>query len=173
MSSKRLRRFAIAGLVAAGCVSGSRAFPQVDLDLQESCSRQAETMFREGGYSKDITRPKGDESDDNDVIANFESHYNTVLGKCFTLLEIFGVGTRNAGFQIRSLFDADEGRILAEYAWGPMESKKSWEVRPHCRLMPSRNSQSDCHSEAEFSAFVAGYLEQSVHSSIAAPAPIR
>ena len=40
------------------------------------------------------------------MIANFESHYNTVLDKCFVLLEIFGVGVSNVGFQIRSLLDA-------------------------------------------------------------------
>ena len=89
------------------------------------------------GYSKDITSPEGDETGSNDVIANFESHYNTALDKCFMLLEIFGVGVRNAGFQIRSLRDAYEGRTYAEFAWGPTESKKYWEVRPYRRLMSS------------------------------------
>jgi hypothetical protein len=67
--------------------------------LQERCARQAEKVFRDRDYSKDITRPKGDESGSNDVIANFESHYNTVVDKCFVLLEIFGVGVSNAGFR--------------------------------------------------------------------------
>jgi hypothetical protein len=111
------------------------------------------------GYSKDITSPEGDETGSNDVIANFESHYNTALDKCFMLLEIFGVGVRNAGFQIRSLRDAYEGRTYAEFAWGPTESKKYWEVRPYCRLMSSRRDQSSCHFEAEFNAFITRYME--------------
>ena len=156
---KGLRRFTTAALVTAASVASSPALPQVSYDLQERCSRQAEKVFRDRGYSKDITRPKGDESDSNDVIANFESHYNTVVDKCFVLLEIFGVGVSNAGFQIRSLLDAYEGRTYAEYAWGPTDSKKSWEVRPYCRLIPSHNGQSNCHSEAEFNAFITHYME--------------
>jgi hypothetical protein len=92
MSIKRLWGFTTAVLVAAASVASTPALPQVSHDLQETCTRQAETVFRDKGYSKDITRPKGDESDSNDVIANFESHYNTVLDRCFVLLEIFGVG---------------------------------------------------------------------------------
>ena len=98
MSIKGLWRFTTAALVAAASVASSPALPQVSLDLQERCARQAKTVFRDRGSSKDITRPKGDESDSNDAIANFESHYNTVLNKCFLLLEIFGVGVSNAGF---------------------------------------------------------------------------
>src|SRR5215469_16249479 len=103
MSIKRLWGFTTAVLVVGASVTSGPALPQVSHDLQERCTRQAETVFRDRGYSKDITRPRGDESGSNDVIANFESHYNTVLDKCFVLLEIFGVGVSNAGFQIRSL----------------------------------------------------------------------
>jgi hypothetical protein len=159
MSIQRLWHFTTAALVAAASVTGSPALPQVSLDSQERCARQAETVFRAKGYSKDITRPKGDQSDTNDVIANFESHYNIVLYKCFVLLEIFGIGVSNAGFQIRSLLDAYEGRTYAEYAWGPTDSRKSWEVRPYCRLIPSQNDQSNGHSEAEFNAFITHYME--------------
>jgi len=159
MSIKRLWGFTTAVLVVGASVASGPALPQVSHDLQERCTRQAETVFRDRGYSKDITRPQGDESGSNDVIANFESHYNTVLDKCFVLLEIFGVGVSNVGFQIRSLSDAYEGRTYAEYAWGPTDSKKSWQVRPYCRLIPSDNDQSNCHSEAEFNAFIAHYME--------------
>ena len=103
MSIKRRWRVAIALLDAAAYVAGTPALPQVSRDSEEGCARHAETVFRERGYSKDITRPKGDTSSSNDVIANFESHYNTALNKCFMLLEIFGVDISNAGFQIRSL----------------------------------------------------------------------
>jgi hypothetical protein len=159
MSIKRCWRVAIAILGAVAYVAGTPALPQVSRDSEEGCARQAETVFRARGYSKDITRPKGDTSGNNDVIANFESHYNTVLNKCFMLLEIFGVGTNNAGFQIRSLLDAYEGRTYAEFAWGPTESSKSAEVRPYCRLMASSDDQSNCHSEAEFNTFVDGYIK--------------
>ena len=93
------------------------------------------------------------------MIANFESHYNTVLNKCFALLEIFGLGINNAGFQIRSLLDAVEGWTYAEFAWWPTESSKYGEVRPYCRLMASLNDQSNCHTEAEFDAFVNRYMK--------------
>ena len=159
MSIKRCWRGAIAILGAVAYVAGAPALPETSRDSEEGCARQAETVFRERGYSKDITRPKGDMSSSNDVIANFESHYNTVLDKCFVLLEIFGVGVSNAGFQIRSLLDAYEGRTYAEYAWGPTDSNTSWQVRPYCRLIPSDNDQSNCHSEAEFNAFIAHYME--------------
>jgi hypothetical protein len=159
MSIKRRWRVAIALLDAAAYVAGTPALPQVSRDSEEGCARHAETVFRERGYSKDITRPKGDASGSNDVIANFESHYNTVLNKCFMLLEIFGVGISNAGFQIRSLLDAYEGRTYAEFAWGPTESSKYGEARPYCRLMASPDDQSNCHSEAEFDAFVNRYMK--------------
>ena len=159
MSIKRLFGFTTAVLVVGASVTSGPALPQVSHDLQERCTRQAEMVFRDRGYSKDITRPQGDESGSNDVIANFESHYNTVLNKCFVLLEIFGVGVSNVGFQIRSLLDAYEGRTYAEYAWGPTDSNTSWQVRPYCRLITSDNDQSNCHSEAEFNAFIAHYME--------------
>lgn len=159
MSIKRRWRIAIAILGAAGYVAGTPALPQASRDSEEGCARHAETVFHERSYSKDITPPKGDTSGNNDVIANLESHYNTLLNKCFMLLEIFGVGSSNAGFQIRSLLDAYEGRTYAEFAWGPTESSKSAEVRPYCRLMASRDDQSNCHSEAEFDAFVNRYIK--------------
>jgi hypothetical protein len=159
MHVKRLWRFAIRALFAASYVAGSQVLAQVSLDLRESCARQAEIVFRDRGYSKGVTRPKEDNSGRYDVIANFESHYNTELNRCFMLLEIFGVGASNAGFQIRSLFDAYEGRTYAEFAWGPAEDKKYFEVRPYCRLMSSRDDQSNCRSEAEFNAFITRYME--------------
>jgi hypothetical protein len=153
------RHVAAVALVAAACVASSPALPQVSPASQETCAGQAETVFRERGYSKGITRPKGDDSGNNDVIANFESHYNKALDKCFILLEIFGIGLSNAGFHIRSLLDAYDGRSYAEFAWGPTESKKYWEVRPYCRLMASPSDESSCNSEAEFNAFIARYME--------------
>jgi hypothetical protein len=158
-SIKRRWRVAIAILGAAAYVAGTPSLAQISLDSEEGCARRAETVFRERGYSKDITRPKGDTSGSNDVMANFESHHNTVLNKCFMLLEIFGVGISNAGFQIRSLLDAYQGRTYAEFAWGPTESSKYGEVRPYCRLMASLDDQSNCHSEAEFDAFVNRYMK--------------
>jgi hypothetical protein len=146
-------------LGAAGYVAGTPALPQASRDSEEGCARQAETVFRESGYSKDITRPNGDTSGSNNVIANFKSRYNMVLNKCFMLSEIFGVGTSNAGVQIRSLLDAYEGQTYTEFAWGPAESSKFSEVRPYCRLMGSRDDQSNCHSEAEFNAFVNRYIK--------------
>ena len=159
LSIEKVRRFATAALAAAGWVVSGPAHPQVSPDLQQTCAQQAETVFREKGYSKDVTRQKGDDSGSNDVIANFESHYNIPLNKCFILLEIFGVGAANAGFQIRSLLDAYEGRTYAEYAWGPAQSKNYWEVRPYCRLMPSDDDQTNCKSEAEFNSFSKNYME--------------
>jgi hypothetical protein len=159
ISIEGVRLFAAATLAAAGCIASGLALSQVSPDLEQTCARQAETIFRERGYSKDVTRQKEDESGSNDVIANFESHYNTPLNRCFMLLEIFGVGVANAGFQIRSLLDAYEGRIYAEYAWGPTQSKNYWEVRPFCRLMPSNSDQSNCNTEAEFNDFIKNYME--------------
>ena len=159
ISIKRRWRVAIAILAAAAYVAGTPALAQSSRDAEEGCGRQAETVFLEKGYSKDITRPKGDTNGNNDVIANFESHYDTVLDKCFVLLEIFGVGNSNAGFQIRSLLDAYEGRTYAEFAWGPTESSRYAEAQPYCRLMASSDDQSNCHSEAEFNAFVDRYIK--------------
>jgi len=56
---KRRWRVAIAILGAAACVAVIPALPQVSRDPEEGCARQVETIFRERGYSKDITRPKG------------------------------------------------------------------------------------------------------------------
>lgn len=159
ISIEGVRRVAAAALAAAGCIASGPALSQVNPDPEQTCARQAETVFRERGYSKDVTRQKGDESGSNDVISNFESHYNAALNRCFMLLEIFGVGDANAGFQIRSLLDADDGRIYAQYAWGPTQSKNYWEARPFCRLTPANNDQSKCDSEAEFDTFIKNYME--------------
>lgn len=159
LSIEGVRRFATAALAAASWVASGPALPQVSPDLQQTCVQQAETVFRERGYSKDVTKQKGDYSGSNDVIANFESHYNISLNRCFMLLEIFGVGVANAGFQIRSLLDAYDGRTYAEYAWGPAQDKNYWDVHPYCRLTPSNNDQTSCNSEAEFNTFIKNYME--------------
>ena len=86
MSIKRCSRVAIAILGAVAYVAGTPALPQVSRDSEEGCARQAETVFRARGYGKDITRPKGDTSGNNDVIANFESHYNTGAKQMFYAL---------------------------------------------------------------------------------------
>jgi hypothetical protein len=36
---------------------------------------------------------------------------------------------------------------------------ESWQVGPYCWLITSDNDQSNCHSEAEFNAFIAHYME--------------
>ena len=52
MSIKRLWGFTTAVLVVGASVASGPALPQVSHDLQERCTRQAEMVFRDRGYSK-------------------------------------------------------------------------------------------------------------------------
>ena len=146
------------GLVAA--VAAGPSFAQT-LDQQAKCGSEAERAFTRQGYITDgVTRSATDPNGDYALMAVYQSHYNPQLNRCFMLLKTTGAGHKNVGDENDFLVDANENRIYAEYTWIPQEGKKYWEVPPvDCQLMPSLTEKTECHSEGEFMAFVARYME--------------
>lgn len=148
-------------VATAACLLSSRSLAQ-SLDQQAKCGGEAQRAFTQDGYKGEgeVTREAADPKGDYDVTAQYESHYNPALNRCFMLLETQGVGHKNVGYQTKLLFDANERRVYADYLWMPKGGKKYWEVAPTvCRLTPSHTEELSCHSEAEFMEFVARYME--------------
>jgi hypothetical protein len=90
----------------------------------------------------------------------YTNHYNTKLGKCLVLLEAHGMSEHKPA-RSKTLMDAFERRVYADYFWINTGPKKYWEVAPKtCQITPSLRQTKTCNSEEEFDAFVAGYMEE-------------
>jgi len=93
--------------------------------------------------------------------ADYQSHYNTKLGKCLMLVEttdmLFGSQFTTTAY----VMDANERRQYATYGWTSRQGKKYWEVPPTtCELTPSLRDKRFCSSREEFDAFAASYMEE-------------
>jgi hypothetical protein len=114
------------------------------LDLQEKCAKQALAEFKlEGGDDK----PGG----------SFLSHYDGKLKKCFAETLDGGVDKiLHKAYVNRSVTDAFEGRIYAQYYWVNLKDLKYWEVAPStCKVtLPASGEQRNCHSLDEFDSLV-------------------
>ena len=91
-----------------------------DLQLQEKCAEQAKKVFNE--YF--LKNPPPGELDTDE----YQSHYNTKLGKCFMQIESIRmlnqpglVGTMSIH---RFLADAYKRRVYADYMWTSRKDKK-------------------------------------------------
>jgi len=110
------------------------------LDLQGKCAQQARERFTFEGFDKH-------------AMANFLSHYNTKLNKCF--VQIASTDAKKPTISTyRTVSDAFEGRVLAEYM-------KNWkEASPFvCKVTPLSGEERFCHSDEEFDALVKQYME--------------
>lgn len=112
------------------------------LDQQSKCADRAHKDFEDWGYI-------------NKQNADFVSHYNAALGRCF-------IQTQNtlADFFYRELFDAYSGKQYGEYGWEEKPDKKYREVRPFlCDVTPPSGEKRVCESEDDFQKLAAVYME--------------
>ncbi len=118
------------------------------LQMQGQCARQADKLVRDMGGA-------GETKQGNTVsFTDFQSHYNTSLKKCFVLIQTTWTGGEGIGNRLVDLMDAYERRDYAQF--------NSWATRAdsvNCELAPSLTDKTFCHSEDEFRAFVARYME--------------
>jgi hypothetical protein len=128
------------------------------LDQQERCAMEAKRSFQEI-EAKDLAQGKA--VGVSQIESNYQSHYNTKMGKCLMLVEkssMLGAGNSST---TAHLIDANEQRPYATYVWISRKDKKYWDVPPAaCELDPSMREKRTCKTREEFDAFVAGYLEE-------------
>jgi hypothetical protein len=105
----------------------------------------------------------------NGSTANFESHYNPGMNKCFMVVRILTVSpvTVTKSWASTYLVDAYEQRTYAELDI----TDEPWLGDPtghrsisNCTLWPPHERQRTCRSEAEYGSFVAGYMEATVQT---------
>lgn len=149
-----MREIALAAVASIACATSS---PAQTLDQQERCAQQARRAFQEldskdriEGKQLGMTRTSGD----------YQSHYNTKLGKCLMLVEttdMFGSSPSTTAY----VMDANERRVYATFVWMNLQGKKYWEVPPTtCELTPSLREKKLCATREEFDAFISSYMEQ-------------
>jgi hypothetical protein len=106
----------------------------------------------------------------NGFPANYESHYNPAMNKCFMLQRVLTVshlqGWGTKSWASTFLLDAYEQRIYAElditdlpWLGDPVGHRRI----SRCDLMPPHESKRTCRSEAEYASFVARYMETVVN----------
>ena len=120
------------------------------LDLQAKCAKQAHEAFKINGY--------GFEKNEMAVLSN---HYNEKLSKCFVLIEDTDAKTvPGIIYENKTVSDAFEGKVYAQYGWHTDKVKKYWEVPPYrCKVMLPSGEEKICHSSDEFDALVKEYME--------------
>ena len=118
------------------------------LDLQEKCAKQAHEAFKINGFEKDET-------------SAFSNHYNEKLNKCFVQIESHDAKTISGTiYENKTISDAFEGKVYAQYAWHSDKVKKYWEVPPSlCKVTLLSGEERICHSSDEFDALVKQYME--------------
>jgi hypothetical protein len=128
---------------AVSSISG-QAWAQT-LQQQEMCAKQAKKYFE-------------DQIRDGD----YQSHYNTKLGKCLVLIHQTLSPGAGVGVQIiRQLSDAYERHIYADYFWMSVQGKKYWEVKPMvCELTPTLAEKRLCENDDEFKALISPFMTE-------------
>ena len=118
------------------------------LDLQEKCARQAREEFRLYGWDKH-------------EMADVSNHYNAKLNKCFMQIQDTDAKTvRGTIVTSKSISDAFEGKVYADYIWSTQKNKKYWEVPPLvCKVTLLSGEEKICHSSGEFDELVKQFME--------------
>jgi hypothetical protein len=138
------------GLEEAIAQSTSDKARRENLDLQERCATQAQKVFKQ--WKSEYDKESEDQRYADYVItsADYQSHYNAKLNRCFIAVE----DSMADGSTHKWLADAYENRPYASY-W-----TKYLEMRPRsCELTPSVREKHFCNSEEEYNEFVATYME--------------
>jgi hypothetical protein len=118
------------------------------LELQERCAEGARKAFKDLGYKP------------NDIVS-YVNHYNAKLNKCFMHVEQTDMKTSPGTiFTNRTLIDAFEGKLYAEYAWHTEKDKKYWEVAPFlCKVLLLSGEEKFCKSNGEYQDLIKTYVE--------------
>ena len=104
----------------------------------EKCAAQAEKAFAGYGYNTSTS------------LADFRSHYNAKMNKCFMSIDNL-VGK----MRTKMVFDAYERRGFAEFS--TMLSNDSTPVTMTCVVDEETSSEQHCKTEEEFSRLTAKY----------------
>jgi hypothetical protein len=115
------------------------------LSDQKMCAAQAKKFFDETDYSDNSKHPLKNE---------FTSHYDPAAKVCYVRIDY---NTRDGKtINVSSyVFDAFEGRELAEYIWFSQPDKKYWDVKPTmCHVKPINQEKTYCTTTEEFESLV-------------------
>jgi hypothetical protein len=119
------------------------------LELQERCAKQARAEF------------KGD-GNDKTPMTGFVNHYNAKLDKCF--MEVTNSSSSGKSYVptiYRSVSEAFEGKVYAEYFWRNDEGKKYWEVPPiMCKVTLLDGEERFCKTTEEYEELIKVYMQQ-------------
>jgi hypothetical protein len=149
-----MREIALSVVLLIVCVMSSLA---QSLDQQERCAQQARRAFQEvDTQDRAEIRRLGNAR----LSGDYQSHYNTKLGKCLMLVETEDRIGRDYS-TTAYVMDANERRGYAIYVWMSRQDKVFWEVPPTaCELTPSLREKRPCNSREEFDAFIARLMEE-------------
>ena len=114
----------------------------------KECAAQAEHEFLAEGFKR------GDEAGRTSNVADFTNHFDQARQKCFMLVE-----ATNFPFQTKTLSDAYEGRVYAQYVFKADDVKKYWEVAPlECWILSETGEKRQCKSGEQFDKEVEAYM---------------
>src|SRR5262249_25259213 len=111
---------------------------KVQYELQERCGRQARDIFEKDWKGGGIVNTQ-----DGQIIATFENHYNPTLNKCFYLLTSTSYLTKRTQASTNVsliLLDVNENREIGEFFQGEHQERPAW-----CFVLDTT-----CHSKAEW-----------------------
>jgi hypothetical protein len=115
-------------------------------ERQGKCAQQAREEFRSEGWEKRET-------------AGFTNHFNSKLNKCFMEIEDTDV-KQGTLITSKTLSDAFEGKVYANYICSSDKKKKYWEVPPlECDVTLPTGEKKICHSSDEFDELIKVYME--------------
>jgi hypothetical protein len=118
------------------------------LDFQEKCAKQAREEFKLYGWDKH-------------EMADVSNHYNAKLNKCFMQIQDTDAKTvRGTIVTSKTISDAFEGKVYANYIWSTQKNKKYWEVPPlQCKVTLLSGEEKVCHSSDEFDGLAKQFME--------------
>jgi hypothetical protein len=124
---------------------------KTNLDLQERCAKQSHTQFLADGNEQDL-------------FTGYTNHYNAKLDKCFmevTSSAGSGTGKTYVPSIYRTVYDAYEGKVYAQYYWRNATGKKLWEVPPmDCKVTSLTGDEKVCQTTEEYETLIKQYMEQ-------------
>lgn len=113
------------------------------LELQEKCGSQARAEFDSAGFEK------------YDFVT-LTNHYNQKLDKCFTQLNSMDARVAGDLSASNSVFviDAFDGKSYGEFS-----AQRGKTAPSKCKVLLLSGQETTCHSEREFKAAIAQYME--------------